>query len=40
MSFFERLIVFLQFEMPRPTNYGWFHLLALGVLVAVIVLFL
>ena len=38
MSFFERLIVFLQFEMPRPTNYGWFHLLALGVLVAVIVL--
>lgn len=38
MSFLERLIVFLQFEMTRPTDYGWFHLLSLGVLAAVILL--
>ena len=31
MSFFERIIHILQFEMDRPRIYGWFHLICLGL---------
>ncbi len=38
MSFFERILLALQFEMPRPTSYGLFHLLCLAVTALVLVL--
>ncbi len=31
MSFLEKLIFFLSGEMPRPGNYGWFHLMFVGI---------
>ena len=41
MNFFEKVIYFLQAEMPRPKPYGWFHLLCIGlILFFVILLFL
>ena len=29
MNFFERLLIILDAEMPRPTLFGWFHILCL-----------
>lgn len=34
MSNFEKFIYSLQAEMPRPTWFGWFHLLWLGIMLA------
>ena len=31
MSFLEKLIYFLSGEMTRPGNYGWFHLMFVGL---------
>lgn len=38
MSFLEKIILALQFEMPRPASYGLFHLLCLAVTALVLVL--
>ena len=38
MSFFERVVLFLQREAPRPTNYGWFHLTFIALVVIATVL--
>ena len=32
MSFFEKLLVFMESEMTEPTLYGWFHILSLVLL--------
>ena len=34
MNFFERILNFLDGQMTRPLPYGWFHLLAFGVIIA------
>ncbi len=40
MSSFERVLFFLQGEMERPTPYGWFHLLWVGLsLVLILILY-
>lgn len=33
MNTFEKIIHFLEPEMTRPTNYGWFHLMFFGIMV-------
>ncbi len=35
MNFFEQILHFLEGTMERPGNYGWFHLLAMGIVAAV-----
>lgn len=37
-NFLERIVIFFQKSAPRPTNYGWFHLLfvALTIIAAVL----
>lgn len=37
MNAFEKVLIFLQGEMSTPTNYGWYHLLALACTVALTV---
>ena len=39
MNFFERLLIILDAEMPRPTLFGWFHILCL-ILTALVTFFL
>src|SRR5574344_2150462 len=38
MNFFERVIKFLQFEMNKPTMYGWFHILSVAVVISIILI--
>ncbi len=38
MNWFEKFIYSLSGKMPRPTNYGWFHLLFIGIFVSLCVL--
>ena len=38
MNWFEKIVYFLQGDMTRPTPYGWFHLLAFGLVIALTVL--
>jgi len=38
MNFFEKSLYFLQGEMERPTAFGWFHLLCIGIMLLAIVL--
>ena len=33
MNAFEKVLYFLEGEMERPTNYGWFHLLFVGIVI-------
>lgn len=33
MNTFEKIIHFLEPEMTRPTNYGWFHLMFFGIVI-------
>lgn len=42
MNWFEKILVALDAKMTRPTNYGWFHLLciALVILVTILIAFL
>ena len=35
MNWFEKIIVFLQTTMETPKLYGWFHLLAFALVIAV-----
>jgi len=39
MNFFEKILYFLQGEMPEPTAFGWFHILCL-IILAIIILIL
>lgn len=43
MNFFERILYFLKGTMPTPTNFGWFHIMfiaiVIGATVAICVLF-
>lgn len=32
MNWFEKIVYTLQAEMPRPTWFGWFHLLWIGIM--------
>ena len=34
MGFLEGLFNFFTAEMPEPTNYGWFHILSLAIIIA------
>ena len=34
MNFFEQFVHFLQFEAPKPTPFGWFHLMFIGIFIA------
>lgn len=34
MSFLEKVLYFLEGEMERPGNYGWFHLMFVGIIIA------
>lgn len=38
MNWFEKFLVSLTAEMPRPTNYGWFHLMFVAIAITAIVL--
>ena len=38
MNFFEKILQVLDADMTRPTMYGWFHLVALLVVIGLIVL--
>ncbi len=38
MNFFEKIISALQGEMETPTNYGWFHLMFVAIIIASTVL--
>lgn len=38
MNIFEKILIFLDSNMVEPTNYGWFHILCLLLLVLVIYL--
>ena len=33
MNLFERFIHFFEGEMETPTNYGWFHLMFIGIVI-------
>jgi len=33
MNFFEKVVYFLQAEMPCPVPYGWFHFMWIGLIV-------
>ncbi len=33
MNFFEKIIYALQADMKEPTNYGWFHLMFIGIVI-------
>lgn len=33
MNAFEKVLYFLEAEMERPTNYGWFHLMFVGIVI-------
>lgn len=35
MTTFEKILYFLKGEMTRPGNYGWFHLLFVGIIAAI-----
>lgn len=37
MTAFEKILHFLEGEMTRPGNYGWFHLMFMGIAIAVTV---
>ena len=34
MKFFENLLAVLEAEMTEPTNYGWFHLMFVAIVIA------
>lgn len=36
MNILEKIIKFLQFEMNKPTSYGWFHIMCLLITIIVI----
>ena len=38
MNAFEKIVNFLNGKMTTPTNYGWFHLLFVGIVIAAAVL--
>ena len=38
MNWFEKFVAFLQSQMPTPGLYGWFHLLALALMLVAIVI--
>lgn len=41
MNLFEKILYFLQKEMPEPTPFGWYHLLCIGImLLFIIILFI
>lgn len=41
MNFFERCLYFLQGTMERPTPFGWFHWLCIGIMsIAILLLYL
>lgn len=33
MNAFEKIVHFFEAEMERPTNYGWFHLMFVGIVI-------
>lgn len=35
---FEKLLYFLQTEMPEPTPFGWFHLLCIAIMFGIIII--
>ena len=35
MTAFEKILHFLEGEMTCPGNYGWFHLMFMGIAIAV-----
>ena len=38
MNLFEKILYFLQKEMPEPTPFGWYHLLCIGIMLLFIVI--
>ena len=38
MTTFQKIMKFLDSDMIRPTNYGWFHLMCLGIVLVLTVL--
>jgi len=38
MNWFEKIVAVLKTDMTKPTLYGWFHILVLGLIIAAIVL--
>lgn len=38
MNLFEKILCFLQKEMPEPTPFGWYHLLCIGIMLLFIVI--
>ena len=38
MNLFEKILYFLQKEIPEPTPFGWYHLLCIGIMLLFIVI--
>ena len=38
MKFFETILKVIEHEMATPTNYGWFHLMFIGIVIITTIL--